>query len=304
MGSEESTSAAEQPFKRIRLRVAWLCGAVLFLEGYDIAAAGNAIPSLVDAWKLRPAMFTQALTAGNVGLLIGSVGVGWLGDRLRRKPLLIGCVFDFGIFSLFSALVHSPMQLAALRFLTGLGLGGGIPLAIAIATDFAPQISQGRFVLLTNAGIPIGLALGGLMASQLVHFFSWRAIFVAGGVLPLVVAPMVALLPNMTVLHIGRGGQNSVAALFHEGRAPTTLLLWAINLLSLLVIYFILLWMPAILHSAGASPIRAVLSTSVFSGHRGISINYGAPRRPHRNGALVDLGAGAWSIMCSLNRLL
>jgi AAHS family 4-hydroxybenzoate transporter-like MFS transporter len=182
MGAEELTATSEQPVKRIHMRVAWLCGVVLFLEGYDISAAGNAIPSLVDAWKLRPAMFTQALTAGNAGLLFGSLSVGWLGDRLRRKPLLIGCVLEFGIFSLLSALAHSPMQLAAVRFLTGLGLGGGIPLAIAIATDFAPQISQGRFVMLTNAGIPIGLALGGLMASQLVHFFSWRAIFVAGGV--------------------------------------------------------------------------------------------------------------------------
>ena len=69
----------------LHLRVAWLCGVVLFLEGYDIAAAGYAIPSLVDAWRMAPSEFTQALTAGNVGLLIGSIGAGLLGDRVGRS---------------------------------------------------------------------------------------------------------------------------------------------------------------------------------------------------------------------------
>ena len=83
--------AAEQP-ERLHLRVAWLCGVVLFLEGYDIAAVGYAIPSLVDAWRVAPSAFTQVLTAGNIGLLLGSLGVGLLGDQLRRKPVLLSCV--------------------------------------------------------------------------------------------------------------------------------------------------------------------------------------------------------------------
>jgi AAHS family 4-hydroxybenzoate transporter-like MFS transporter len=265
MRTGELTAVAQQPPKWVHLRVAWLCGAVLFLEGYDITAAGNAIPSLVDAWKLRPAMFTQALTAGNVGLLLGLLGAGWLGDRMRRRPLIICCVLEFGFFTLLSALVHSPLQLAGLRFLTGLGLGGAMPLAFAIATDFAPRASQGRFVILINVGVPLGTTLGGLLASQLVRAFGWPAIFVAGGVLPLVVAPLLLLLPNETVQHLGSSRQNSVGALFQDGLAPTTLLLWPINLLSMVVIYFIILWMPAILHNAGESPARSVLAASMYS---------------------------------------
>jgi hypothetical protein len=76
MRSEELTEVAVSTAKRVHLRVAWLCGAVLFLEAYDITSVGNAVPSLVDAWKLHPAMFTQALTAGNVGLLVGLLGAG------------------------------------------------------------------------------------------------------------------------------------------------------------------------------------------------------------------------------------
>jgi MFS transporter, AAHS family, 4-hydroxybenzoate transporter len=205
----------EAKLNKHHLRVAWLCGAVLFLEGYDIAAVGYAIPSLVDAWQVHPPVFTQVLTAGNVGLLLGSLCAGLLGDRLGRKPLLIACVAVFGVFSLLSALTGSPLQLAGLRFLTGLGLGGGIPLAIALAADFAPPMGQGRFLILISAGVPIGFAVGGLLASQLVGVFGWPAIFVVGGVLPLAMAALLALwLPESVALHAATHQHNLVAALF------------------------------------------------------------------------------------------
>src|SRR4029077_16191183 len=96
MPAEAITESAKYAMDRLHLRVAWLCGVVLFLEGYDIAAVGYAVPSLVDAWRVAPSVFTPALTAGNVGLLLGSLCAGLLGDRLGRKPVLIGCVVSFG----------------------------------------------------------------------------------------------------------------------------------------------------------------------------------------------------------------
>jgi MFS family permease len=249
-------AASEHGFERLHLRVAWLCGVVLFLEGYDIAAIGYAIPSLVDAWRVAPSVFTQALTAGNVGLLLGSLCAGSLGDRLGRKPILIGCVVVFGVFSLLTALAGSPLQLAGLRCLTGLGLGGGIPLAVALASDFAPPMAQGRLVILMSAGVPVGFTIGGFLASQIVSVFGWPAIFVVGGVLPLTMMPLLALrLPESVALRAATRRRNLVAALFQNGLAPSTALLWAINLLSLLGVYFILLWMPAILHSTGVAPV-------------------------------------------------
>ncbi len=266
MPEEAPIAIADNGINRLRLRVAWLCGLVLMLEGYDIAAVGYAIPSLVDAWHLRPSKFTPVLTAGNVGLLLGSLSAGLLGDWLGRKRVLIGCVAMFGVFSLLSALAASPSQLAGLRLLTGLGLGGGLPLAIALASDVAPRMTQGRFVILTSTGVPIGLAVGGLLASRLVGPFGWPAIFCVGGVLPLAIVPLLALrLPASGGPHAEARPRNLVAALFQNGIAPTTLLLWSINLLSLFGIYFILLWMPAILHSAGMSPSRAVFSSTMYS---------------------------------------
>jgi len=255
-----------QPSQPLHLRVGWLCGVVLFLEGYDIAAVGYAIPSLVDAWRVQPVAFTQALTAGNVGLLLGSLCAGVLGDRLGRKPVLIACVAIFGAFSLLSTLAESPWQLAELRFMTGLGLGGGIPLTIALASDFAPRVTQGRFVILTFVGVPIGFAVGGVLASQLVRVIGWPAIFLVGGLLPLLTVPVLALqLPASATERTVVRPPNLVAALFQNGLGPSTLLLWAINLLNLLSLYFVLLWMPAILHSRGVSPSYAIFGATMYA---------------------------------------
>ena len=172
----------------------------------------------------------------------------------------------FGVFSLLSALAGSPLQLAGLRFGTGLGLGGGVPLAIVLASDFAPPKAQGRLVILTFVGVPAGFAAGGLLASQLVGALGWPAIFVTGGLLPLATVPLLALLlPESAAVHTGARQRKVVAALFQDGLAPSTVLLWAINLLTLLTIYLVLLWMPAILHSAGASPTGAILGTTMYS---------------------------------------
>lgn len=251
---------------RLHLRVAWLCGAVLFLEGYDIASVGYAVPSLVDVWKVHPQAFTLVLTAGNIGLLIGSLFAGLLGDRLGRKPVLIGCAIVFGFFSLCSAFAVSPLYLAALRFPTGLGLGGGIPLAVALTADVAPAETRGRLVILTCLGVGTGFTLGGLLASRLVGLFGWPAIFVSGGVLPLAIVPALWLwLPESLVLGEETHKRHLVAALFQHGLASTTVLLWAINLLSLLGFYFILQWTPAILHTTGISPSRAIMGTTMYA---------------------------------------
>lgn len=298
MRAKALAAAAEHGVERLYRRVAWLCGVVLFLEGYDIAAVGYAIPSLVDAWRVAPSVFTQALTAGNVGLLLGSLCAGLLGDRLGRKPTLIGCVAVLGVFSLLAGLAGSPLQLAVLRFLTGLGLGGGIPLAIALASDFAPPMAQGRLLILMSAGVPIGFTIGGLLSSQLVSVFGWPAIFVVGGVLPLAMVPLLALkLPESVALRAATRRHNLVAALFQNGLAPSTVLLWAINLLSLLGVYFILLWMPAILHSIGVSSSGDFRHDDVRHGRDRESLAHRARGRPHRDGARVDLWAG---IRCSV----
>ena len=127
-------------------------------------------------------------------------------------------------------------------------------------------MGQGRLVILMSAGVPLGFTVGGLAASQLVRFLGWPAIFVVGGVLPLAMAPLLALwLPESVARRTATRRHNLVAALFQNGLARSTALLWAINLLNLLGVFFILLWMPAILHSTGVSPSWAIFGTTIYA---------------------------------------
>jgi MFS transporter, AAHS family, 4-hydroxybenzoate transporter len=285
---------------RLSLRVACLCMMVLLLEGYDIAAVGYAAPSLLDAWKIPPSELTQALTAGNVGLMIGSIGAGLLSDRVGRKPVLISCLVTFAAFSLLSTFATSPSQLGGLRFLTGLGLGGGLPVAVTLAASYMPKLSQARFLTFVPVAVPVGFSAGGIVASRLVHAFGWRAIFVAGGLLPLSLAPLLALWLPRSGDHFTHHRRTVVAALFKNGLAPTTLLLWAINALNLLGIYFFLLWLPSILHSKGVSSSTAILGTTTYG--------LGVIASPFVGALLVDrvgidrllacgLGLGALSVL-------
>jgi MFS transporter, AAHS family, 4-hydroxybenzoate transporter len=259
-------TAVAIPVTRAHVRAAALCGVVLFLEGYDLASIGYAIPSLVDAWKIAPAAFTPVLAGANVGLMAGSLAAGLPGDRAGRKPVLISAVVAFGVFSFLSAFVHTTSQFALARFFTGLGLGAGLPLTVALGSDFASEKHRGRLVTLMCGAVPIGFTVGGIIASRLVVAFGWPAIFIAGGLLPLAVAPLLALwLPESVALRRASREANPIAALFRNQLAPTTVLLWSINLLNYIGLYFILLWTPAILHASGATPAQAILGTTIYA---------------------------------------
>jgi MFS transporter, AAHS family, 4-hydroxybenzoate transporter len=263
-----ASEAVQTVQDRLHVRVALLCFMVLFLEGYDITSMSYAIPSLIDAWHVKPPQFTIALTAGSFGLLFGALSAGLLGDRLGRKPVLIGCTAVFGIFSLLTAFSTGLVSLAALRFFTGLGLGGGIPIAIALATDYAPLSSPRRLVILMSAGISVGNTMGGFIASQIVKSTGWQAIFAVGGLLPILVIPLLILfMPESRALTaVDPAARRATPVdLFRNGLALRTSILWLVNLFNLVGNYFILFWLPAILHAKGLTPSAAILATTMYA---------------------------------------
>lgn len=248
-------------------RVAFLCAAVLVLEGFDLGAMAFTLPAISDAWHLKPAAFTAALTAASVGLFLGSLICGLLGDRLGRKPVLVGCVILFGAMSLATALANSVATLTLLRFLTGLGIGGGVPTTIALVSDLSSRERQAGLVMAMTCGVPLGNLLGGILASRLVGPLGWQAVFVVGGLIPLILLPpLLGFLPesfSRETLRQTRSG-NSIARLFTPQFARITLLLWLINFLSLLTIYFINSWLPSLLRTLGIPTSQAILAAAMF----------------------------------------
>jgi AAHS family 4-hydroxybenzoate transporter-like MFS transporter len=261
-----ATLSADSANATLRLRVGWLCVIVMALEGFDIAAVGYVVPSLIEAWKTPPAAFTQAFAAGTFGMLVGSLVAGLLGDRIGRKPVLIACVTVFGVFSALSALADSPAHLAMLRFITGLGLGGGVPTMVALTSDFAPSGLRGRFVISAQVGFPVGFAVCGFVASALIRNLGWPWVFVVGGLMPIALAPaLVWALPESAAFRASTARRAWVVPLFRDRLAASTAILWALAALASLTTYFVLLWLPAALHDSGASPAQSVFATTFYS---------------------------------------
>ena len=99
--------AREPADRRLQIRVAILCTLIQICDGYDINSIAWAVPSLIHAWHLPPPAVHQAFLWSSIGILVGALSAGPIGDRVGRKPLLIASLTIFGVASLLSAFAAS-----------------------------------------------------------------------------------------------------------------------------------------------------------------------------------------------------
>jgi len=286
-----------QPVGGFHLRLLLACAAVLFLDGFDTQAIGYVAPALAKEWGLSKGALGPVFSAGLFGLMIGALVFGPLADRIGRKTIIVLSTLAFGIGALVTAAVNDVNALLLIRFLTGLGLGGAMPNTVAMTAEFNPQRRRATMVMIMFCGFSIGAALGGLLAAWLIPQFGWRAVFIVGGLAPLVMVPILILRLPESVRFLATKGHAPervaellrgisphtafapgvafvvrethlpglpVAHLFREGRTAVTLLLWVVFFMSLLDIYFLANWLPTVLNDLGASVSRAVLIGSML----------------------------------------
>jgi AAHS family 4-hydroxybenzoate transporter-like MFS transporter len=276
----------QQPVGAFQVKLLLTCAAVLFLDGFDTQAIGYVAPALAKEWGLTKGALGPVFSAGLFGLMIGALLFGPLADRIGRKKIIIFSTLAFGIGALVTAFVNDLNTLLAIRFLTGLGLGGAMPNAVAMTSEFNPRRRRATMVMIMFCGFSVGAALGGLLAAALIPQFGWRSVFVVGGVAPLLLVPILALRLPESVRFLALTGRanervaellrliNPTAAfapatqfvidephltgipvvhLFREGRTLVTLLLWVVFFMSLLDIYFLSNWLPTVLNDLGSS---------------------------------------------------
>lgn len=160
----------------------------IILDGVDNQLLPNALPAMMAEWQLPRAAFATASAAGPFGMMIGGVLGGMLGDRVGRRTALLGSVLSFAVLTLAIAFVDSMALLTGLRFLAGIGLGGAMPSAAALASEYAPRRHRPVAITLTIVCVPLGGVIAGLLAAQVVPAWGWRVLFLAGGVVPVVLA--------------------------------------------------------------------------------------------------------------------
>ena len=286
-----------RPVSRFQAMTILLCGLVLLLDGFDTQAMGFLVPPIAEELGIPLPAFGPVLSAGLFGLMLGAMGSGPIADRWGRKWAIIVSALVFGSFSLLTPQADTVGELVALRFLTGLGLGGAMPNVVALASEYAPKRLQPILVTLIFVGMGGGAVLASLVGGALIPIWGWRSVFYVGGILPITLALLlIKLLPESVRFLTVRGGDPrrvsaimqriapdlgntpfapmpanrhtgvAVTHLFTEGRTAGTLLLWVPFFMNLLILYFILSWLPSLLRQAGmpvTAGITAVLSFSI-----------------------------------------
>jgi AAHS family 3-hydroxyphenylpropionic acid transporter len=245
-----------------------LCLLCAVLEGFDIQAIGVAAPRLVPEFGLSPGQTGLVFSVSNFGLVIGAAFGGWLADRVGRKPVFIGAVATFGVFTLGVALASNFAMLFVLRFLAGLGFGGAMPNMMAMATELSAPGRRAQTAAIMFCGMPIGGGFSGLLTQFLPPGMDWRALFVVGGVLPMLLVPALWLFMVETL----RPGEHKVVKrhstwhiLFGDGRAKASLLLWSAFLPTVLILYLILYWLPTLVVAKGFDRSVAPQSAVAFN---------------------------------------
>jgi MFS transporter, AAHS family, 3-hydroxyphenylpropionic acid transporter len=232
--------------KREHLLIIVACFLVAMLEGYDIQAAGVAGPLLVAEFALTPSRAGVVFSAGMVGLVIGAALGGWLADRLGRRLLLVISVAVFGAFTLAMTISPDYVTLVLVRVALGLGLGAAMPNMIAIAVETSPPELRTRTVTMMFCGMPAGGATSAVIGGLTMAAWGWRPLIVLGGLLPLVIAPILLnVIPaRRTGVTIAREPTNPMKLLFGERRAAPTLLMWTTFFMTMMILYLMLNWLP------------------------------------------------------------
>ncbi|MDF3835152.1 3-(3-hydroxy-phenyl)propionate transporter MhpT [Cupriavidus basilensis] len=265
---QSSTVVRTKPAAGVALTLG-LCFVVALLEGLDLQSIGVAAPRMAREFGLSVSQMGLAFGAGTFGLLPGAILGGRLADRIGRKRVLIMATALFGIFSIGTAHAWDFWSLVAIRVATGMGLGGAMPNLIAICSEAVPARLRNTAVSIMYCGIPLGGAIAAVIGIVSAGETGWRHIFYVGGLGPLLVVPMLLMLPEPRRFDGPEGNfvkPPSVAwALFAERRAAATCCLWISYFFTLIVLYFLLNWLPSLMVANGLTRAQAGVVQIIFN---------------------------------------
>jgi len=289
-----------------------LCGLCLIMDGFDVQAMGYVAPAVIKEFKIPGAEMGLVFSAALMGVLLGSFLFSMLSDRIGRRPVLIVAALYFAVLTLWTATASSAKELLVIRFIAGFGLGGIMPNAMALAGEYSPARIRVTVMMLVSNFFTVGAAIGGFIAAGLIPRYGWRSVFIFGGIVPLVISVlMIFLLPESLQFMVLRGKSKDkvlkwlrrinaplpsgnvefvtqeenrkgvpVVNLFREGRGLGTVMLWIINFMNLLNLYFLGSWLPTVVKDAGYTTAIAVLV--------GTAVQVGGSLGTIPNGWLID----------------
>src|SRR5580704_11032419 len=287
----------QRPMGRYQIWTMTLCGMVIVLDGFDTQSIGFLAPSMAESLHIPIRNFGPIFVFALIGLMISSMLSGPIADRWGRKWPIVSCTLIFGLFAMLTARCTTIDQLLACRFLTGLGLGGALSNSVALMSEYAPKRLLAVIVSMMFCGMPAGAVLATRVSAVMLPRWGWQSVFYAGGVLPLTLALLlITILPeSVRYLEVSGADQRKISkilarispelgqaavsrsqhqdqrrnapvlSLFTEGRAAGTILLWIPFFMNLLMLYFVVFWLPALLRQTGKPVSAGATAIMLFS---------------------------------------
>jgi benzoate transport len=284
-------SLDESEMSRFQWLAVAICVLLIMLDGFDVLVMAFTAASVSAEWKLSGAQLGVLFSAGLVGMAVGSLFLAPLADRYGRQPVIVACLVIIAAGMGLSAAAGSSLQLAALRALTGLGIGGMLASVGVITAEYASNRWRSTAIGLQATGYPIGATIGGSIAALLLEQYGWRSVFLFGALATAAMIPIVLWrLPESVDFLVTRRPANAlqrlntllrrmqrselhqlppqgaesarsastVAGLFQRDVAGSTILLWCAFFLLMFSFYFALSWTPKLLVSAGLSARQGI----------------------------------------------
>lgn len=279
----------------------WLVALVamtIVFDGIDNQLLGIVIPTVMAEWDVPRSAFAPVVSFGYLGMMLGGMAAGLVGDRLGRRTALLGSMVVFGALTVVAAFVNSTEAFALLRFLAGIGLGGAMPNAAALAAEYVPVRMRPIAVTVTIVCVPLGGTLAGVLGIQALPALGWRNLFIIGGVVPIVAAfafrwmlpespqflarrparraELVKVMRRMghdvpvdaefVDPSVGRTVRKaSLGSLFSAEFLRDTLALWGAFFSCLLAVYLGFSWLTSLLTGAGFDPATANSGITAFN---------------------------------------
>ena len=223
----------------------------LMLDGLDAQVLGLAIPALMRDWGVTRADLTPIAALSLVGMALGATFGGWIGDRIGRRKALIISMLLFGLATALAARTQTLWAFGLLRAVAGLGLGATLPNGTALIAEYTPERFRSIGISIAMLSQPVGSMIAGLLAAALMEDIGWSGLFLIGGLAPIVVALVfLRLLPESPGFLAGRRDgepRATLTALLTPERRRDSLLAWFASFMSLLALYTMLSWAPAML---------------------------------------------------------
>ena len=204
------------PVGKFHYTLLWVVGLGWMFDALDTGIIAFILTTLVKDWALTPAESGWIVSIGFIGMAIGAVCSGGLADRFGRKTMFATTLLIYSLATAACAFAPNLTWLLVFRFIVGVGLGGQLPVAVTLVSEYIPSHVRGRFIVLLESFWGLGWLVAALVSYFLIPKFGWQIAFLMGGLPALYVYVIIKKIPESIPYLINRGRIDEAHELVQE----------------------------------------------------------------------------------------